>query len=159
MCFGCSKEPSHWEGSFEYPQHMFWMRNKENNFPIRTLIWRPAFWRKNQASVHTYIHINVYDMLRVKTIADIKLLPTFYKAKARVDIWWEFERWLSKTAIIVYVNDKGSDECTSMQSHQNLAVSLFGSSQRKVVTKNNTIRFFLQLEITSCRFFLPIFWL
>ena len=20
MCFGCSKEPSHWEGSFEYPQ-------------------------------------------------------------------------------------------------------------------------------------------
>ena len=20
---------------------MFWMRNKENNFPIRTLIWRP----------------------------------------------------------------------------------------------------------------------
>ena len=97
------------------------------------------------------------DMLRVKTIADIKLLPTFYKAKARVDIWWEFERWLSKTAIIVYVNDKGSDECTSMQSHQNLAVSLFGSSQRKVVTKNNTIRFFLQLAMTSCRFFLPIF--
>ena len=107
--------------------------------------------------IHTYIHINVYDMLRVKTIADIKLLPTFYKAKARVDIWWEFERWLSKTAIIVYVNNKGSDECTSMQSHQNLAVSLFGSSQRKVVTKNNTKRFFLQLAITSCRFFLPIF--
>ena len=23
MCFGCSKEPSHREGSFEYPQHMF----------------------------------------------------------------------------------------------------------------------------------------
>ena len=21
---------------------MFWMRNKENNFPIRTFIWRPA---------------------------------------------------------------------------------------------------------------------
>ena len=41
MCFGCSKELSHRDGSFEYPQHMFWMRNKENNFPIRTLIWRP----------------------------------------------------------------------------------------------------------------------
>ena len=40
-----------------------------------------SFWRKNQASVHTYIHINVYDMLRVKTIADIKLLPTFYKER------------------------------------------------------------------------------
>ena len=28
MCFGCSKEPSHRDGSFEYPQHMFWLRNK-----------------------------------------------------------------------------------------------------------------------------------
>ena len=41
MCFGCSKEQSNWDGSFEYPQHMFWMRNKENSFPIHTLIWRP----------------------------------------------------------------------------------------------------------------------
>ena len=23
ICFGCSKEPSHLDGSFEYPQHMF----------------------------------------------------------------------------------------------------------------------------------------
>ena len=36
MCFWCSKD-----GSFKYPQHMFWMRNKENSFTIRTLIWRP----------------------------------------------------------------------------------------------------------------------
>ena len=28
------------DGSFEYPQHMFWLRNKKNNFQIRTLIWR-----------------------------------------------------------------------------------------------------------------------
>ena len=28
MCFGCSKEQSHPDGSFEYPQHMFWLRNK-----------------------------------------------------------------------------------------------------------------------------------
>ena len=25
---GCSKELSDWKGSFEYPQHMFWLRNK-----------------------------------------------------------------------------------------------------------------------------------
>ena len=37
MCFGCSKEPSHWEGSFEYPQHMFWMRNKEIVFQYTLL--------------------------------------------------------------------------------------------------------------------------
>ena len=41
MCFGCSKEPSHRDGSFEYPQYKFWMRNKENSFPIPTLIWSP----------------------------------------------------------------------------------------------------------------------
>ena len=34
MCFGCPKEPSYWEGSFEHPQHMFWLRNKKNNFQI-----------------------------------------------------------------------------------------------------------------------------
>ena len=30
--FGCSKEPSHRDGSFEYPQHMFPLRNKKINF-------------------------------------------------------------------------------------------------------------------------------
>ena len=39
MCFGCSKEPSHRDGSFEYPQHMFWWKNKKTNFQLRTLIW------------------------------------------------------------------------------------------------------------------------
>ena len=42
MCFGCSKELSHRAGSFEYPQHMFWLRNKNDNFHLRTLIWRPV---------------------------------------------------------------------------------------------------------------------
>ena len=41
MCFGCSKEPSHRDGTFEYPHHMFWLRNKKNNFQLRTLIWGP----------------------------------------------------------------------------------------------------------------------
>ena len=43
MCFGCSKEPSHRDGSFEYPQHMFWVRIKEIKFLICTLIWRPVY--------------------------------------------------------------------------------------------------------------------
>ena len=42
MCFGCSKEPSHRDSSFEYPQHMFWLRNKKNNLLLHTLIWGPA---------------------------------------------------------------------------------------------------------------------
>ena len=42
ICFGCSKEPSHQDGSFEYPQHVLWLRNKKNNFQILSLIWRPV---------------------------------------------------------------------------------------------------------------------
>ena len=37
MCFGCSKEPSHRDGSFEYPQQLFWLRNKKIFFLLRTL--------------------------------------------------------------------------------------------------------------------------
>ena len=34
MCFGCSKEPSHWDGSFEYSQHMIWLRSKKISFRL-----------------------------------------------------------------------------------------------------------------------------
>ena len=35
ICFGCSKEPSHYkDGSFEYPQHMFWLRIKYFSFTL-----------------------------------------------------------------------------------------------------------------------------
>ena len=32
ICYVCSKEPSHCDGSFEYPQHMFWLRDKNSCF-------------------------------------------------------------------------------------------------------------------------------
>ena len=38
MCFGCSKEPSHRDDSVEYPQNMFWLRNKKNYFQLHTFI-------------------------------------------------------------------------------------------------------------------------
>ena len=31
-----------WDGSFEYPQHMFWLRNKKIIFLLSTLIWEPG---------------------------------------------------------------------------------------------------------------------
>ena len=43
ICFGCSKEPSHWDGSFEYPQHMFWLRNKKIKFLVRTLMFTTLY--------------------------------------------------------------------------------------------------------------------
>ena len=43
MCFGCSKEPSHRDGSFEYPQHMFWMKIRKKYFQVRSVIWGPEY--------------------------------------------------------------------------------------------------------------------
>ena len=37
MFFWCSKERSHGDGSFEYPQHMFWLRNKKIIFSYTLL--------------------------------------------------------------------------------------------------------------------------
>ena len=40
--FGCSKEASHQDSSFEYPQHMFWLRNKKIIF-WNTLLTKVLF--------------------------------------------------------------------------------------------------------------------
>ena len=32
MCFGCSKETSRRDSSFEFPERMFWLRNKKTIF-------------------------------------------------------------------------------------------------------------------------------
>ena len=37
ICFGCSKEPPHCDGCFEYPQHMSWLKNKTVIFLLHTL--------------------------------------------------------------------------------------------------------------------------
>ena len=37
ICFGCSKEPSHRDVSFEYPQHELCLRNKKVIFLLRNL--------------------------------------------------------------------------------------------------------------------------
>ena len=50
MCFGCPKEPSHRDGSFEYPQHMFWLRNKKL-FLLRTINLSPALCLVHTISV------------------------------------------------------------------------------------------------------------
>ena len=42
ICFGYSKEPSHWDewvGSFAYPQHMFWLRYKKIYSLLHTLYY------------------------------------------------------------------------------------------------------------------------
>ena len=42
--FGCSKEPSHRDGSSEYQQHLFWfIKHEETCFQLLTLILSPHF--------------------------------------------------------------------------------------------------------------------
>ena len=60
MCFECLKEPSHWDRSFEYPQHMFWLRNKKNIFQLRTLII--CYNLSNYIKWHSIQHLNVRDL-------------------------------------------------------------------------------------------------
>ena len=38
ICFGCSKEPSYWDGSFEDQQNTFWWRNNRMNFKLHTYL-------------------------------------------------------------------------------------------------------------------------
>ena len=54
MCYGCSKGSSHREGSFEYPQHIFWLRNMKYNFQLHTLIWGPALWENLTLCLNYY---------------------------------------------------------------------------------------------------------
>ena len=73
MCFGSSKEPSSWDGSFEYPQHRFWLRNKKKNVWIYTLIWRPIyFWVIRQTVKFTWglYGFCCLQMVRVRRKAD-----------------------------------------------------------------------------------------
>ena len=53
--FWYSKEPSYREGSFEYPQHMFRLRNKKNIFQLHTLIWGPAHYQASTDFCHLLI--------------------------------------------------------------------------------------------------------
>ena len=55
ICFGCTKEPSQWDGSFEYPQRMFWLKIKKTIFAYthlsgglisawyKKIKWRPLY--------------------------------------------------------------------------------------------------------------------
>ena len=61
VCLGCSREPSHWDGSFEHPQHMFWLSNKKNYFQIHDLIWMP-----DESIMRKYIY-NVREQQRSRS--------------------------------------------------------------------------------------------
>ena len=55
MYFGRSKEPSHWDGSFEYPQHMFWLTNEKIDFQVHSYLNAYSIWHKNRFLVTLFV--------------------------------------------------------------------------------------------------------
>ena len=88
MEFGCSKEPSHRDGSFEYPQYMFWLRNKKNNFQLHTLIWRAVITSKIYEMITTKIlHPQLVSMIGFGFLSTQWLLFVFcYSHVCKVNV-------------------------------------------------------------------------
>ena len=79
ICFGCSKESSHWNGFHEYmyQQYMFRLRNKENNchpkacvtvmtFSCGYVRWTRtdgAFWQQHYYLIHVYLFLSLFYVL------------------------------------------------------------------------------------------------
>ena len=78
MCFGWSKEPSHWDGSFDYPQHMFWLRNKKiifkytHNFPIFQPMLMMRAWLHHLPPLHAFIMKNFGLWCKAGHLSDVK---------------------------------------------------------------------------------------
>ena len=76
MCFGFQLD-----GSFEYPQHTFWLRNAKNNFQLYTLIGRPVCLNNNDADKSAHQHNFVCCRECVQTLLT-KILDSFDKTTA-----------------------------------------------------------------------------
>ena len=98
MCFGCSKEPSHWDGSFEYPQHMFWLWKKKRNFFLYTF-WGPVYC----------------DFLSIVRISDIVAV---YKGQNTCIAVYKDQN----TCIAVY---KGQNTCIAVYKDQNTCIAVY----------------------------------
>ena len=61
------------EMSFLSTHNMFWLRNKENNFLVHTLTWRPVYYRI--MSYHCHISVLVSLLNSRKTVCIQTLSP------------------------------------------------------------------------------------
>ena len=85
-CFGCSKEPSHWDGSFEYPQHMFWFRNKKkSNMHSFLEACRHHTIDITTQSSHTHKH--------VQTKGEAAQSGHYRSVCETPSEWWRFASW------------------------------------------------------------------
>ena len=90
MCFGCSKEPSHRDSTFDYPQLMFWLRNKKKfSYTLLSggLIYYILLIRKLIFDSLKYRNINIkkYELFYAnKRNRDPRSRPSF------IDRFWQY---------------------------------------------------------------------
>ena len=104
ICFGCSKEPSPWDGSFEYLQHMFWLRNKKNSFQLCTFIWKPEDSSQTSMAIlntvwHQCVNILCLFMVRLLLVICVRHL-TNHLRRWRINLFWtHIQAWHSRFCI------------------------------------------------------------
>ena len=111
ICFGCSKEPSHWDGSLEYPQHMFLLRNKKNfNYTLSSR--GLTHWKHLIEALPISTPTNVYMDFRLKKhnkILSMSFLPPLFKNESGIndcsrETWvlaWCTSSFLSSMSIVL----------------------------------------------------------
>ena len=57
-CFGCSKEPSHWDGSFEYHNICFGWEILGKQFHFAQIIWWPGITKGEKMALQKFMCLN-----------------------------------------------------------------------------------------------------
>ena len=81
VCFWSSKEPSHLIGPFKYPQHIIWLRNNKNSFPLRALIWRTGMGSRLTVRQYNNTLSNAFKSMGSHLRTNIFFLGTFFLCK------------------------------------------------------------------------------
>ena len=98
ICFGCSKEPSHWDGSFEYPQHMFWLRIKKSIFLSRTQFTKVLYHIQRVILYTKIFSVNLwifsYPLVKTLVLAAQKnrLIETVLLSTHNIRFGWEIRK-------------------------------------------------------------------
>ena len=101
ICFGYSKEPSHWDGSFEYPQHMFWLRNKKNTFFCYTLLikglynggkWIKIWCQYGDFCIFYPLYVVTSSFILINPCpAEFRFILYWKQCRSRSSGFWQFE--------------------------------------------------------------------